>query len=584
MSARIHAGKNQEATATDHGTPSDTESAPPMERDAPHASAPPRYRSLLESTRAIPWKYDLKEDRYTHIDPQIEVMLGHPAEAWLQPGFWQAHIHPDDREWAPRFCFEAARRGENHEVEYRMLAADGRTVWLRDHINVIDGAKDPGGLQGFLFDISEQKQAQAALEFLARTSSAADPDDLLQRCVRNLAQTYDARYAFIGMLLDGGQDVRTLAVWANDEPASNFDYRLEGTPCKDILDLRKELIPRDAARLYPDDAMLAQMGIDSYYGTPLVSSSGQVRGIITVMDTKPMLLTRWTAPMLGVFATRVAAELDRKDVTDRLRDLNASLEQRMMQRTTELEAANQELKAFSYSVSHDLRAPLRAIDGFSRALLEDYAGLIDDTGKDYLLRVRNSAQHMGALIDDMLKLARVTQASLQPETVDLGVMAKAIIAQLRRQDPARKVRVDIASGLHAFGDPGLLRVMLENLLDNAWKYTGKTAAAHIAFDTQQQDGETVFRMGDNGAGFNMQYADKLFGAFQRLHRRDEFEGTGVGLATVRRIVHRHGGRVWAEAEPDRGARFYFMLDPHARPDVAQETHADCTADPRWSDT
>lgn len=572
MSARIHAGKNQDAKATGQGTPADTQdaAASPIDRDFPHASAPPRYRSLLESTRAIPWKYDLTEDRYTHIDPQIEAMLGHPVEAWLEPGFWQAHIHPDDREWAPRFCFEAARRGEDHEVEYRMLAADGRTVWLRDHVNVIGGTESSTELQGFLFDISEQKQAQAVMEFLARTSSADDPDDLFQRCVRNLAQAYGARYAFIGMLLDSGQDVRTLAVWANDGLAPNFDYSLEGTPCKDILDLRKELIPRDAARLYPEDTMLVQMGVDSYFGTPLVSSSGRLRGIITVMDTKPMVLTRWTAPLLGVFAARVVAELERKDVTDRLRELNASLEQRVMQRTAELETANQELKAFSYSVSHDLRAPLRAIDGFSRALLEDYAELIDTTGKDYLQRVRNSAQHMGTLIDDMLKLSRVTQATLQPDAVDLGAMAKAVVAQLRRQSPTRDVRVDIAPDLHACGDPGLLRVMLENLFDNAWKYTGKTAAAHIVFDARQRDGETVFRVCDNGAGFDMQYADKLFGAFQRLHRRDDFEGTGVGLATVRRIVHRHGGRVWAEAEPDRGARFYFTLDPPARPDSALE--------------
>lgn len=557
MSVRIPPEYQPNAPAPGQGTQDAPASR--IDRPAPHSAVPPRYRTLLESARAVPWKYDLAEDRYTHIDPQIEAILGHPAEAWLEPGFWQAHIHPDDHEWVPRFCHEAACRGKDHEVEYRMLAADGRTVWLRDHVSVIDGAKDPKGLQGFLFDISEQKQAQTVMEFLARATSADDPDDLFQRCVHNLAQAYGARYAFIGMLLDSEQDVRTLAVWANDGLAPNFDYSLEGTPCRDILDLRKELIPRDAARLYPDDTMLAQMGVESYFGTPLVSSDGRMRGLISVMDTKPMLLTRWTAPLLGVFATRVAAELDRKDVTDRLRELNASLEQRVTQRTAELEAANQELKAFSYSVSHDLRAPLRAIDGFSRALLEDYAGLIDATGKDYLQRVRNSAQHMGTLIDDMLKLSRVTQATLQPEPVDLGSMAEAVVAQLRRQNPTRDVRVDIAPGLHAVGDPGLLRIMLENLLDNAWKYTGKTAAAQIIFDASQQDGETVFRVCDNGAGFDMQYADKLFGAFQRLHRRDEFEGTGVGLATVRRIVHRHGGRVWARALPDQGATFHFTL-------------------------
>jgi light-regulated signal transduction histidine kinase (bacteriophytochrome) len=348
-------------------------------------------------------------------------------------------------------------------------------------------------------------------------------------------------------------------VWAGEDFAPNFEYNLDGTPCKDILDLSKELIPRDAARLYPDDTMLSQMDVDSYYGTPLISSSGRMLGLISVMDTKPMVLTRWTAPLLGVFASRVAVEFERKVAIDSLRKLNASLEQRVMQRTAELETANEELKAFSYSVSHDLRAPLRAIDGFSHALLEDYADQIDATGKNHLQRVCASAQRMGALIDDMLKLSRATQVSLEPTEVDLGAMAKAIIAQLRQQDPGRDVSVDIAPDLLAFGDPGLLRVVLENLLDNAWKYTGRTAAAHIVFDAERQDGETVFRVCDNGAGFDMEYAGKLFGAFQRLHQREEFEGNGIGLATVHRIIHRHDGRVWAEATPDRGASFYFSL-------------------------
>lgn len=195
MPARIHPGKQPNAPTP--GRDAQDATASSMDSHSPHSTVPPRYRTLLESTRAIPWKHDLAEDRYTHIDPQIEAMLGHPAEAWLQPGFGQAHIHPDDREWAPRFCFEAARRGEDHEFEYRMLAADGHTVWLRHHVSVIGGTESPRGLQGFLFDISEQKQAQAVLsedyaavldptaqQYLARTRAAAQRmgqliDDLL---------------------------------------------------------------------------------------------------------------------------------------------------------------------------------------------------------------------------------------------------------------------------------------------------------------------------------------------------------------------------------------------------------------------
>ena len=225
----------------------------------------------------------------------------------------------------------------------------------------------------------------------------------------------------------------------------------------------------------------------------------------------------------------------------------------------ELQAANKELEAFSYSVSHDLRAPLRAVDGFSRLLLENYASQLDDKGHDYLERVRNGAQTMGMLIDDMLRLSRVTRAPLQPTAVELDTMARDIVMNLRNSEPNRHVQVEVAEGLHTYGDLGLLRIALENLLGNAWKYTGKTADAHISFDAESMNGETVFRVRDNGAGFDMKLADKLFGPFQRLHYKHDFEGTGIGLATVARIIHRHGGRVWAEGEVGKGACFYFTI-------------------------
>jgi PAS domain S-box-containing protein len=256
---------------------------------------------------------------------------------------------------------------------------------------------------------------------------------------------------------------------------------------------------------------------------------------------------------------------DRKRAEDEIRQLNTELERRVQARTTELVATNQELEAFAYSVSHDLRAPLRAVDGFSLALLEDYADKLDAAGRNYLERVRGGAQHMGRLIDDLLKLSRVTRTPLQPAAVDLSAIARDVAAHLREQSPGREARIDIAGGLNARGDPGLLRIVLENLLGNAWKYTSKTADARISFDAEQRDGEMVFRVRDNGTGFDMAHAGKLFGAFQRLHHRDEFEGTGIGLATVQRIIQRHGGRVWATAEPGRGACFYFTLRSAAAP-------------------
>jgi PAS domain S-box-containing protein len=223
------------------------------------------------------------------------------------------------------------------------------------------------------------------------------------------------------------------------------------------------------------------------------------------------------------------------------------------------EASNKELEAFSYSVSHDLRAPLRGIDGFSEALLDDYRDKLDATGKNYLERIRAGTQRMGLLIDDMLKLSRVNRAEFKRESVDLSEMVQAILLTVRQNNPARDVKVSIQKDIIIDGDRHLLEIALTNLIDNAWKFTGKTKNARIEFGTLLKDGKPVIFIRDNGVGFDMAYVDKLFGAFQRLHTTAEFPGTGIGLVTVQRVIHRHGGKVWAESEVGKGATFYFTL-------------------------
>jgi hypothetical protein len=260
--------------------------------------------------------------------------------------------------------------------------------------------------------------------------------------------------------------------------------------------------------------------------------------------------------------SRLVLALDvtkRRQAEEGIRRLNAELEKRVMERTAELEAANRELEAFSYSVSHDLRAPLRSIDGFSLALLEDYSQVIDGPGRDYLKRLRSSSQRMAHLIDDLLNLSRVTRSEIRREPVDLSALAFSVFDELRRIESTRDVDLVIAPGVIAEGDRRLLRVVLENLLGNSWKFTGKHPHARIEFGVINQTEERVFFVRDDGAGFDMTYADKLFGPFQRLHASDEFEGTGIGLATVQRIIHRHGGRVWAEGKVGSGATFLFTL-------------------------
>lgn len=250
-----------------------------------------------------------------------------------------------------------------------------------------------------------------------------------------------------------------------------------------------------------------------------------------------------------------------RDITQRKQDEQKiwQLNQNLQRRAMELEVINKELASFSYSVSHDLRSPLRSIDGFSQVLLEDYADKLDSQGRDYLRRVRQASQRMGQLIDDLLKLSRVTRQELTLSNVDLTALAWQIITNLHDKQPERSVECVITPGMTVQGDARLIKIALENLLGNAWKFTDKVLNSKIEFGVLEQKGKTVYYISDNGAGFEMEYSSKMFGAFQRLHNMNEFPGNGIGLATVQRIIHRHGGQVWAKGTVNQGAIFYFTL-------------------------
>ncbi|MBN1148869.1 MAG: GAF domain-containing protein [Anaerolineales bacterium] len=284
----------------------------------------------------------------------------------------------------------------------------------------------------------------------------------------------------------------------------------------------------------------------------------RVIGVLEVHAAGAQVFGDEESKVLSLLADQIALAISNAQLFESAQDREV-LEELVRQRTAQLEAANIELESFSYSVSHDLRAPLRAIDGFSAAIIEDYAQVLPAEAQGYLQRVRRSAQNMASLIDGLLRLSRLTRAAMIIETVDLSALVLEITRGLQSANPERQAEFRIQPGLEAQGDASLLQLLMQNLLENAWKFTSQRPQALIEFGVEQVEGQRAFYVRDNGVGFDMAYAEKLFGPFQRLHRADEFPGSGIGLATVRRIVQRHGGRIWAVGAVDQGATFYFSL-------------------------
>ncbi len=319
---------------------------------------------------------------------------------------------------------------------------------------------------------------------------------------------------------------------------------------------------------FPAGAPSTGLGIASRFAFPVLVG----REVVAVLEfgsrdnSRPR--TMQLLEIMGNIGTQLGRVVERERASElleaRVAERTAQLEHanlELSRRAIDLESINKELEAFSYSVSHDLRAPLRGIFGFSQALQEDFASKLGEDGGAVLERIKSASQRMGRLIDDLLGLSRVTRAEMVQEPVDLSAMAAEICAELRRVYPNRQIDIEIQGGIKAVGDPRMLRILMQNLLDNAFKFTARKEKARVEFKTEQTEQGLAYTVSDNGAGFDMQYAQKLFGAFQRLHSMKEFEGTGIGLATVQRIVHRHGGRVRAKGAVNEGAAIQFTLGP-----------------------
>jgi PAS domain S-box-containing protein len=489
-----------------------------------------RKRAILESALDAIITID-HTGRILEFNPAAERIFGHRADDVLGREMAELIVPPARRGSHRRGMTHYLLTGEGpvlgRRIEMSALRADGTEFPIELAVTRV-GMESPPVFTGFIRDVSERKRAEAA-----RLAAEAKFRKLVEQALVGTYIIQDGRFAYV-----------------NPAMLEILGYPEQEMISRPVLDFIAE--PDRALALENVRRRLAGEIESVRYQLRMLRKDGgevhvEVHGSRSEYDGRPAIL----GTLLDITERKLAEE--------RTKQLNEELERRVRERTAQLEAANKELESFSYSVSHDLRAPLRGIDGFSRVLLESYAGKLDARGQDYLQRVRAGSQRMSRLIDDLIELARWTRSTMTRTSVDLSAIAQSVVADLRQADPERKVEVVIAPELRAEGDPTLLRVALMNLLGNAWKFTGKQPEARIEVGRTTHGGVPAWFVRDNGAGFDMAYAGKLFGAFQRLHGQKEFEGTGIGLATVQRVIARHGGRIWAEGAPGRGATFYFTL-------------------------
>ena len=389
------------------------------------------------------------------------------------------------------------------------------------------------------------------------------PEAIAQTALQPLRGLFHCQRASVGIFDLEKKEVRVFAADVNGETIVQMGKDLPEEAYGDMEILRQgrmEIVENISRATSPPAVarILQAEGIRSCINVPLLSERGLI-GALNIGWEEPRAITPEEMEIASEVAGMITIAIEQARLLKETKRYAAELEQHVRDRTAQLEAANKELEAFSYSVSHDLRAPLRAIDGFSRMILEDYIDKLDDEGKRFLNIIQGNTKKMGQLIDDLLVFSRLGRQEIRASGIDMGKLAKAVSEELKLAVPERKLKFTINTLIPAQGDQAMIRQVFVNLLSNAVKFTRSTKTSIIEVGGWTEENENIYYVKDNGVGFDMQYVSKLFGVFQRLHSSSEFEGTGVGLAIVQRIIHRHGGRVWAEGEVEKGATFYFTL-------------------------
>ncbi len=499
-----------------------------------------RFRILFEHAGAGVAQIDSITGQFLRVNQKYCDIVGYTRQEMQRLDF-QSITHPDDLQ-TDLDQMERLKKGQIPEftLEKRYFRKDGSLVWVHLIVSPLWRPGQPPDTHiAVVHDITERKRAENELR---------ESEKRFRVLFENVGVGVAQGDSNTGRFLKVNQKYGAILGYSREE-MENIDFPSITYP--DDLPKNLDLLEQLKRGEIPEFTM------EKRY----IRKDGT---LVWVLLTVSPLWNPGEPPSTHITVVHDITEQKRAEYALRyseaeIRKLNTELERRVAERTIQLEVANKELEAFAYSVSHDLRAPLRAIDGFSRIFINEYAGELNTEARELIDKVRSANDSMSQLVDALLGLSRMTRAEIHRESIDLSALAHSILEALSREQPEREVEWLVADQAIADGDSRLLRVVLENLLGNAWKFTSKNERARIEFGMETRAGETVYFVRDNGAGFNSRYADKLFGAFQRLHRSDEFEGTGIGLATVQRIIHRHGGRIWAESELGKGATFYFVL-------------------------
>ena len=518
-----------------------------------------RFRALTELSADWYWEQD-ENFRFVWQHGDASRPEANRPPRYLGLTRWEAHRDSLSAEqWAAHRAQLEAHQSFR-DLEYQRPSSDGVMRWVSVSGHPIFGEDGAfRGYRGVGHDITERKRGEELLMNIARGISAEVGDAFFRSLAGHLARELDADFAFIGELVGGGERMRSLAFIADGKIAEQSDYAVRGSMSEQaLLNKRTVVFSGGVQTRFPDNAEMRRAGVEAYVGTPLYGADGEAIGVLAVGHRKPVERGEFWASMIQIFGARAAAEIERARAEELVFRTNTFLEQTVQERTSQLEEANRELESYSYSISHDLRQPLNAIGGFAELLREEVAGELSPTARDFVAEIEGNSTRMQHMIESLLELSRAGRSALSKSAVDSRQVVDSVLRDLAANGRIQ-AEVNVGELPPAAGDPVLLRQVWVNLIGNALKYSGRSSAPRVEIGGERREGMVEYSVRDNGVGFDMQHAERLFGAFQRLPSSAGFTGSGIGLAIVERIVRRHGGSIRAEAMPGKGATFRFTL-------------------------